>query len=125
MTGIVKYIVRFILLIFVQVFVLDRIHLHQMITPYLYFLFIIWLPFKMPRMALMLVAFFVGLTMDSFRQHPGFHAAACVLIAYIKPFLANLLPVNKSSKQILFNFEFLLSGTLLLFPVNLFCKIWI
>lgn len=29
--------------------------------------------------------------MDSFRQHPGFHAAACVLIAYIKPFLANLL----------------------------------
>ena len=56
MTGIVKYIVRFILLIFVQVFVLDRIHLHQMITPYLYFLFIIWLPFKMPRMALMLVA---------------------------------------------------------------------
>ena len=91
MTGIAKYIVRFILLIFVQVFVLDMIHLHQMVTPYVYFLFIIWLPFKMPRMALMLVAFFVGLAMDSFRHHPGFHAAACVLIAYVKPFLANLL----------------------------------
>jgi hypothetical protein len=79
------------LLILVQVFVLDKIHLHQMVTPYLYFLFILWLPFNMSRGWLMLLAFIYGLTLDSFRHNPGFHAAACVLIAYIRPFLVNLL----------------------------------
>lgn len=87
----VKNIIRFSLFILVQVFVLDKIHLHQMVTPYLYFLFIIWLPFRMGRTQQMLLAFVLGFAMDSFRHHPGFHTAACVLIAYIRPFLVNIL----------------------------------
>lgn len=79
------------LLILFQVYVLDKIHLHQMLTPYLYFLFILWLPFKMNRTVLMLIACILGFTLDSFRHHPGFHTAACVLIAYARPFLINLL----------------------------------
>ena len=91
MNSLVKNIIRFSLFILVQVFVLDKIHLHQMVTPYLYFLFIIWLPFRMGRTQLMLLAFALGFAMDSFRHHPGFHTAACVMIAYIRPFLVNLL----------------------------------
>lgn len=91
MNTLVKNILRFALLILVQVFVLDKIHLHQMVTPYLYFLFILWMPFRMKRSLQMLVAFALGFTLDSFRHHPGFHTAACVLIAYIRPFLINLL----------------------------------
>ena len=91
MGSLVKYIVRFILLILFQVFVLDKIYLHQMVTPYIYFLFILWLPFKMNRTLLMLIGALVGFSMDSFRHHPGFHTAACILIAYIRPFLINLL----------------------------------
>ena len=91
MSTLVKNIIRFILFILIQVFVLDRIHLHQMVTPYVYFLFILWLPFKMQRTLLMLVAFLLGFTLDSFRHQPGFHTAACVLIAYVKPFMVNLL----------------------------------
>ncbi len=87
----VKNIVRLSLFILVQVFVLDKIHLHQMVTPYLYFLFIIWLPFRMGRTQQMLLAFVLGFAMDSFRHHPGFHTAACVLVAYIRPFLVNIL----------------------------------
>lgn len=87
----VKNIIRFSLFILVQVFVLDKIHLHQMVTPYLYFLFIIWLPFRMGRTQQMLLAFVLGFAMDSFRHHPGFHTAACVLVAYIRPFLVNIL----------------------------------
>lgn len=86
----IKNIVRCILFIFVQVYVLDRIHLHRMVTPYLYFLFILWLPFNMKRSTLMIVAFIYGYILDSFRHNPGFHAAACVLIAYIRPFLVNI-----------------------------------
>lgn len=91
MNTLVKNILRFSLFILVQVFVLDKIHLHQMVTPYVYFLFILWLPFRMGRAQQMLIAFVLGFTMDSFRHHPGFHTAACVLIAYIRPFLVNLL----------------------------------
>ena len=39
----------------------------------------------------MLIAFALGFTLDSFRHNPGFHAAACVLIAYFRPFLINIL----------------------------------
>lgn len=91
MSSLVKNIIRFIFFILFQVYVLDKVHLHQMITPYVYFIFILWLPFKMSRASLMIMAFVLGFTLDSFRHHPGFHAAACVLIAYVRPFLVNLL----------------------------------
>ena len=91
MQALIKNIIRFILLILFQVFVLDKIHLHQMVTPYIYFIFILWLPFNIPRPALMIVAFILGFTLDSFRHHPGFHAAACVLMAYLRPFIINML----------------------------------
>ena len=45
----------------------------------------------MNRTWLMLIAFLLGFTLDSFRHHPGFHTAACVLIAYVRPFLINLM----------------------------------
>jgi len=91
MSSLVKNIFRFILFILVQVYVLDRIHINYMVTPYIYFLFILWLPFNMNRSAQMIVAFILGLTLDSFRHNPGFHTAACVLIAYIRPFIINIL----------------------------------
>jgi hypothetical protein len=90
MSVLVKNIIRAILFMLVQVFVLDKIVLHQMVTPYLYFLFVLWLPFKMQRPWLMLIAFVYGFILDSFQHNLGFHAAACVLIAYIRPFLVNI-----------------------------------
>jgi len=92
MSNLVKNIIRFCLFVLVQVFILDKVPpLHEMATPYIYFLFILWLPFKMGRRMQMLVAFALGLAVDSFSNTYGMHAAACVLIAYIRPFLINLL----------------------------------
>lgn len=87
----IKNIIRFILLVLFQIFILDKIRLHQMVTPYLYFIFIVWLPFKINRVLLMFLAFILGFTIDSFRHQPGFHSAACVLMAYFRPFVINLL----------------------------------
>jgi len=91
MSVYVKNIFRFIFLMLIQVFVLDKIRLHQMITPYIYIIFMLWLPFKTSRTTLLILGFILGFTLDSFRHHPGFHAAACVLMAYCRPFLINLL----------------------------------
>jgi rod shape-determining protein MreD len=104
MSSLVKNIIRFSLFILFQYFVLDRISLHSMVTPYVYFLFILWLPFRMQRTWLMLIAFLLGFTLDSFRHEPGFHAAACVLIAYVKPFLVNLLIPQEGADNALFYF---------------------
>lgn len=98
MSNLVKNIFRFILFILVQAFVLDKVPpLHQFVKPYLYFLFILWLPFSINRIGLMAIAFVFGLCMDYFSGTPGLHALPCVLIAYLRPFLLNvLLPQEKT-----------------------------
>src|SRR4051812_48129945 len=100
MSNLLKNILRFALFILVQVFVLHKIPaLHRFITPYLYFLYILWLPFGIPRISLMLIAFFFGLTLDYFLMTPGLHAAPCVLIAYVRPFIINVLISQEGADQ--------------------------
>lgn len=92
MSTLVKLVLRFCLFIFVQVFVLFQIPpLHHLVTPYLYMLFILWLPFKMGRRTQLLLAFLLGLALDSFTQTYGLHSVPCVLIAYLRPFLIKSL----------------------------------
>ena len=92
MSQLVKNIIRFFMFILIQHFVLNQIPpLHQFITPYLYFLFILWLPFSISRSALLVVSFLLGFALDYFTGTPGLHAAPCVLIAYLRPFLINIL----------------------------------
>jgi rod shape-determining protein MreD len=98
MSSFLKNIIRFILFILIQAFVLDNVPpLHQFVKPYLYFLYILWLPYSISRAGLLLVAFIFGLVMDFFSGTPGLHAAPCVLIAYLRPFILNvLLPQEKA-----------------------------
>ncbi|TDH23257.1 rod shape-determining protein MreD [Segetibacter sp. 3557_3] len=92
MSPFFKYTIRFILFILFQVYILNNIPpLHRFITPYLYFLFILWLPFTISRTLLTMLSFVFGLTLDYFTGTPGLHAAPCVLIGYLRPFLINLL----------------------------------
>ena len=92
MSDFVRNIIRFILFILIQVYVLFQIPpLHRFVVPYMYFLYILWLPFTMPRSALMITSFLFGLVLDYFTHTPGLHAAACVLIAYLRPFIVNIL----------------------------------
>jgi hypothetical protein len=100
MSSLVKNMIRFALFILVQVFVLYQVPpLHRFITPYLYYLFILWLPFSTRRGSLMLVGLIYGLTLDYFLSTPGLHAAPCVLIAYVRPFVINMLMQQESNSQ--------------------------
>lgn len=103
MSDLVKNIFRLIIFTLVQVYVLNKIpHLHRFIVPYLYFIFVLWLPFSMSRIGLLVTAFVAGLTLDYFTQTPGLHAAACVLIAYFRPFVITIL-IPKDTKE--FNYS--------------------
>ena len=81
----VKDIIRFFILVFVQVLVLNNVDLGGLINPYLYILFILLLPFETPRWMLLILAFATGYTIDYFSDLSGFHAAACVFIGFIRP----------------------------------------
>jgi hypothetical protein len=88
----VKNIIRFALFMFVQVFILFKIDpLHRFIIPYIYYLFILWLPFSVNRFWLLITGFVTGLTLDYFTGQIGVHTAACVLIAYVRPFIISVL----------------------------------
>jgi rod shape-determining protein MreD len=92
MNLIVKNTIRFFFILFIQVFILNKIPpLHQFVVPYFYFIFILWLPFKTRRWVILLIGFLLGFAVDMFYKTPGLHAAASVLIAYLRPFVINLL----------------------------------
>lgn len=103
MSSLVKNIIRFCLFILVQVYILNQIPpLHQLVSPYLYFLFILWLPFRMGRRTQLILAFALGFALDSFTKTYGLHSAPCVLIAYIRPFLINLL-ITRDGAELNYN----------------------
>jgi hypothetical protein len=99
MNRTVRNIIRFVFFVFGQVFILNQIPpLHHLINPYIYFLFILWLPFDIGRPVLLIWSFILGLVIDYFTKTPGLHASACVLIGYARPFLINLLIPQEDAK---------------------------
>lgn len=78
-------IVRFILLLALQVVVCNNIDLFGFIDPYPYILFIVLYPVNGNKAGLLLSSFFLGLFMDMFLNSGGAHATACVTLAYLRP----------------------------------------
>jgi len=77
-------LLRFIVLVFIQVFLLKNIAVYNLSTPYLYILFILLLPFETPNVLLFALAFITGLTVDAFYDTPGLHAASCTVLALVR-----------------------------------------
>jgi hypothetical protein len=94
-----RNILRFAAFILLQVYLLNKIpHLHRFITPYLYFIFLLWLPFSVSRQWLLIIGFLTGLTLDYFTMTPGLHAGACLVVAYVRPFLITILTPKDTSE---------------------------
>lgn len=82
-----KYIIRFLILVLLQVLVFNNIQISGFINPYFYILFILILPFDAPKWSLPLIGFLLGISIDIFTQTPGIHASATVLMAFARPFV--------------------------------------
>lgn len=80
-------IVRFILLLLVQVIICNHIDFLGYINPYIYIIFIFLFPIREERLVLLLVSFLLGMLVDLFSDSGGVHAAAAVSLAYIRPIL--------------------------------------
>lgn len=85
-----RNIIRFLVLILFQVLVLDNVLMGGYLNPYVYVLFIILMPFETPRWLLLVTAFLLGLSVDLFTNTLGMHAAASVLMAFLRPWVLSV-----------------------------------
>lgn len=87
----INNILTFIGLILVQILVLDNIRLGCYVHLVVYVLFILQQPFKTPKTTLLLEGFLIGIVIDVFNGTPGLNAAATVLIAYLRPYIIDMM----------------------------------
>ena len=87
MTNWLKYIGIFLLLLFLQVFLLDNLHWLGLVHPFVYLWAILLMPIELPRWTQMLLGAAIGALMDIFTHAPGIHMAGCVMAAYLRPLL--------------------------------------
>lgn len=80
-------VLRFIVLVLVQVVLCNHIDFLGYINPYIYIVFILIYPANNNRVLFLLSAFLLGLCVDIFSDSGGVHAAASVCIAYIRPII--------------------------------------
>ena len=83
-------IIRFILLVILQVALLKNVSYYNIATPFPYILCILLLPLGISNLTLFTLAFLTGITIDAFYDSVGVHAAACVALAYFRIFLLNI-----------------------------------
>ena len=77
-------IFRFILLVFLQIFVLNNIQFSGFVNPYLYVLFIMMLPFEVSGWLILFLAFITGMVIDISSGVIGYHTIATVFMAYLR-----------------------------------------
>lgn len=84
MLAVIQNIFSFVILVLIQVLALNNIQFLGFINPYIYILFILSLPVKFPRWLSLILAFILGLTIDTFSNTIGMHTFATVLIAFFR-----------------------------------------
>jgi rod shape-determining protein MreD len=84
-------IFRLLLLVFLQLFVLNHIQFSGYVNPYLYILFILWLPFETPGWLTVVLAFALGMVIDVASHTIGYHTIATTFIGYARYHLLSLI----------------------------------
>lgn len=84
MSTVITQILHFIVLVLLQVLLLNNIQFLGAVNPYIYILFIFSLPLKTQKWLSLVLAFVLGLVIDTFSNTMGLHAFATVLIAFLR-----------------------------------------
>ena len=91
----------FLWTIFIQIFILNNIQLSGYINPYYYLIFILYIPSKQSKAAILLLSFLMGFIIDVFSQSYGIHTFASVLIAYLKILWTSKIAASKDSDELI------------------------
>ena len=89
--GPVSIFIQFIVLLVLQLLLFNNIQFSGFINPYVYILFFLLLPFTISKALMLILGLLMGLAIDLFMGTPGVHAAATVLVAFIRPGVFKLI----------------------------------
>ena len=90
-----KQLIRYILVMMLQVLLFDQLQLWGACHPYIYILCLLMMPITLPHSVDMLIGALVGITMDIFCNTLGIHTATCILIMFIRPYLLGVIVNDK------------------------------
>lgn len=99
MRHVLPYIVRFIVLLFLQVLLFNNIDFLGYVNPYIYLIFFLDLPISFKTSYSMLLGFVMGLIIDIFANTMGVHTFACVLLCFVRKSWINLLFTSFNTQQ--------------------------
>ena len=88
--DLLKYLFQFVVLVLAQLLIFNNIELSGYINPYVYVLFVLLLPFEVPRIILLVASLALGLVIDLFMGTPGVHSSATVFMAFSRPMVLTL-----------------------------------
>ena len=95
----IQYSLMVILYLLLQIFFMRNMVLFNYAFCFIYIAGILILPAEISRMYLLFIGFAVGFTVDIFSNTFGIHAAATVLIAYLRPFLIHYQMESKGAER--------------------------
>lgn len=84
-------IVRFVVLVVVQILIVNHIRLGGYVHPYLYLIFVMLLPLNTPGWQLLVSGFGIGLVIDLFMGTLGMHAGATTMMAFCRPAIVRIV----------------------------------
>lgn len=88
--DLVRLPLLFVMLCALQVFVLNHCHLFGCAMPLFYLWFVLKMRKGMPKWVMMVIAFAMGITIDTFTNTPGVAAASMTAAAMAQPYLLQL-----------------------------------
>ncbi|MBC6606810.1 hypothetical protein H8B13_08270 [Hymenobacter sp. BT188] len=89
--GLVLHLILLVLYVLLHVLVASKLVLFDLGWCFFYLGFLLFLPITTPIVVQLLLGFTVGITMDIFYDTGGVHAAAAVLVMYLRPWVLRLL----------------------------------
>ncbi|OJJ17187.1 hypothetical protein BKI52_31250 [marine bacterium AO1-C] len=96
---IISQVVFFVLYVVLQVFVAKYLDLFDVAFCFLYINFIFNIPHDTKREVLLLLGFVMGFVIDSFYNTWGIQSAACVFIAFVRPFIIKVLTPKNAGEE--------------------------
>lgn len=105
-----KYLLVIVLLVFLQVTIFNNIDFWGYANPYFYVIFVLLYPMDKNRYMFLFYAFVLGLSIDFLENTGGVNAFATVFVAYIRPYLAQIINAGRTTENDgvkLYNFNLL------------------
>lgn len=98
-SNIIRLLILFVVCELAQLLIFNNLQISGFINPYVYILVILTLPFGMSTASMMVISFVTGMIIDLFCNTIGMHAAACVLIGYVRQYVLKMIAFRDEYKM--------------------------